>query len=64
MCLLDEAVPGNKTMPRGRLRLEDGEDIKEGSPVGVPNGISNGQEDWGNRDVFWYSDRRSNCQRG
>jgi len=42
MGLLDKAVLGNKAMPRSRLRTEDREDIKEGSPVGVPLGISDG----------------------
>jgi len=45
MGLLDEVVPGNKAMPGGRLRTEDGEKIEEGSLVVVPNGISNSQED-------------------
>jgi len=51
-------------MPRGRLRTEDREDIREGSPVGVPNSISDCQEDWRNRGMFLYSDGRSTAQRG
>jgi len=50
MDLIDEVVPG------GRMGMEDGEDIKEGSPVGVPDGIRDGEEDGSNRDVFSYSD--------
>jgi len=54
--LLDEVMPGNEAMPGGWLRMEDREDIKEGTPVGVPHGISDGQEDRRNRGVFLYSD--------
>jgi len=38
-------VLGNEEMPGGRLRREDGEEIREGSLVEVPNGIIAGQED-------------------
>jgi len=64
MVLLDEVVPRNEAMRGGRLRLQDGEDIKEESLVGVPHGISNGQEDGCNRGMFLYSDRRSTAQKG
>jgi len=64
MDLLDETVPGNEGVSRGRLRTEDREDIKEGSLVGVPNGISDGQEDGHNQGMFLYSDRRSTAWRG
>jgi len=64
MGLHDKGVPGNEAMPRGRLRMEDGEDIRDGSPVGVPNGISHSQEDGPNRGVFLYSNRRSTARRG
>ena len=45
MGLCDEEVPGNEAVPGGRLRTRDGQDIKEGSPVGVRDSISGGQED-------------------
>jgi len=38
--LLDGVVPGNEVVPRGRLRTGGGEDIKEVSPVGEPNGLA------------------------
>jgi len=59
MYLLDEAVLEDEAMPGGRLRAGNREDIKEGSPVGVANSISDGQEDGRNQDVLLYSDRRS-----
>jgi len=43
MGLLNEAMPRNKAVPMGRMGTEDGEEIKEGSPMGMPNGISKGQ---------------------
>jgi len=43
--LPDEVVPGSETVPWGRVGTENGEDIKEGSLVGVPDGSSNGGED-------------------
>jgi len=64
MGLLNGGVPGNEAMRGDRLRLEDGEDIKEGSLVGVPHGISNGQEDGGNQGMFLYGNRRSAARRG
>jgi len=56
MDLLDEAIPGSGVVPRGRVGTEEGEDIKEGSPVGVSDGISDGQKDGHNQAVFFYSD--------
>jgi len=64
MGLLNGAVAGNKAMPGGRLRTEDGEDIREGSPVGVTNGISHGQEDRHIQGVFLYSDQKWTPERG
>jgi len=64
MGLLDEAVPGNKAVPGGRWRTEDGQAIKEESPVGVPSGISGSQEDGRNRGVFLYHHRRLTTRRG
>jgi len=65
MGLLDEAVRGKEAMSGGRLRTEDGENIKEGFPVGVPKGISDDEEDGGNRSGFLCSDRRhKNALRG
>jgi len=45
MGLLDRAVPGNEAVPGGRLGTGGGEDTKEGSPLGEPNGISDSQRD-------------------
>jgi len=59
MGLHDKAVPGNEAVPGGRLRTGGGEDIREGSQVGEPNGVSDSQEDRHNRGVFLYSDRGS-----
>ena len=56
MDLLDEVVPGSEAVPRGRVGTEDGEYIIEWSPVGVPNGISDGQEDWRNQGLLLFSD--------
>jgi len=61
---LDKAVQRNQAVPGGRSGTESAEDIKEGSPVGVPNGISGGQEDGRNQDVFLYRDRGSTARRG
>jgi len=61
---LDRVVPGNKAMPRGRLRTENREAIKEGCPMGVTSGISDDQEDGHNQGVLWYNDPRSTARRG
>jgi len=56
MGLLEGAVPGNEAVPAGRLRIGGDEDIQEGSPVGEPNGVSDGQGDRRNQGIFLYSD--------
>jgi len=57
MDLHDKTVTGSKAVFGGRVGTENGKDIKDGSPVRVPNGISDGQEDGLNQGVFLYSNR-------
>jgi len=64
MGLLDGAVPGNEVILGGRLKTVDGEDSREESAVGVPNGISDGQEAVCNRYLFWYRDQGSTAWDG
>ena len=53
------AVPGDKAVPDGRIGRCIEVTLVRGRRRVCQGGISDGQEDWRNRGVFLYSDRRS-----
>jgi len=58
------AMPGNETVPDGRMeRRMEATLMRSRRRVGQ-SGISDGQEDGCNRGRFLYSDRRSTAERG
>jgi len=58
------AVLGNKAVPDGRMERWMEETLMRVPQWVCQNGISDGQEDGCNRDVFLYSDRRSTAGGG
>jgi len=64
MDLRTGAVPGKESMPDGRMGNEVEETLMRGPWWVCQNGMSDRQEDRGNRGVFLYSDRRSTAEKG
>jgi len=59
MDLHNEAVPGDKAVPNGRIGRYMEATLVRGRRRVCQSGISDGQEDGRNRGGFLYSDRRS-----
>ena len=57
------AVPGDEAVPDGRIKWCMEATVMWGRRRGCQSGITDGQEDGGNRAGFLYSDRRSTAGR-